>query len=201
MSKLREIFVLSDFLPFNDTFIVRRKKIDCRANMSVLNTLRKRVVEVKTGLQSEMIRDVLMKHQSDILEFQSIQLLRGKASSGDDIRPYYSEDIQPSGYFRSRDSAQRYSAWKENLYYPYSVERNPDAPNLYINGKFHEELGVFFDSDSVKIIGATQYANNIIAKYGVQTFGLMRSYWNSVFMERGAYNELITNIKNILYGR
>ena len=167
--------------------------------MSVLNGLRDRVEVVRSGLQSDLVRNVLMKHESDIMELQKRQLLEGKASNGEDIRPYYSEDLQSrGGYFKSAETAGRYSAWKQDLSYPYSVNRNPDAPNLYINGKFHSELGVQFNSDSVAVKGDTAYANSIISKYGMATFGLMKAYWDNIFREKGALGELITEIRNIL---
>lgn len=169
--------------------------------MSVLDEIKARVEKARDGLQTYLVRFVLEEHTADILELQSKQLLQGKASSGEDIRPYYSEDLKPSGYFRTVESAQRYSVWKEGLNYPYSAQRNPDAPNLYINGKFHSELDVFFDRDSVAVTGGSFYAQNIISKYGVQTFGLMQEYWNEIFRERGALDELIESFKNeLLYG-
>lgn len=169
--------------------------------MSVLNDIKARVEKAREGLQSYLVRFVLKEHTSDILELQSKQLLQGKASNGEDIRPYYSEDIKPRGYFRNTESAGRYSVWKEGLSYPYSVQRNPDAPNLYINGKFHSELDVLFDRDCVEVTGASFYAQKIIDKYGVKTFGLMQEYWNEIFRERGALGELIESFKNeLLYG-
>jgi hypothetical protein len=166
--------------------------------MSVLDDLLKKAQQVKVGLQSDLVRGVLMGHTEDILDCQREQLLQGKASSGEDIRPFYSEDLKPSGYFSSSEAAGRYSAWKETLTYPsYKGGRNPDAPNLFITGKFHDELGVFYDSDSVAITGATGYANRIIQKYGISTFGLMQEYWNDVFYEKGALGELINNIRQV----
>lgn len=169
--------------------------------MSVLNEIKARAEKVRDGLQTYLVRDVLMRHTSDILDLQSKQLLQGKTSSGEDIRPYYSEDVKPNGWFNSRDSADRYSAWKQGISYPYSVERNPDAPNLYVNGKFHSELGVFYDADSVEVVGASSYARRIVERYGIKTFGLMQEYWNEIFRERGAYDELLQSIKNEFYGR
>jgi len=166
--------------------------------MSVLNTIRDKVVAMNNLLQSDLIRNVLINHDSDIMELQQIQLLQGKASNGEDIRPYYSEDLKPSGYFHSVDSAGRYSAWKDGLPYPYSVSRNPDAPNLYINGKFHSELGVEFLPDEVGIVPTTSYATRIVNKYGLKTFGLQSDYWNIIFRERGALSELINEIRNML---
>ena len=169
--------------------------------MGILNDLRTRVQNVNDGLMTGALGGiVIMRHPDDILELQKIQLFEGKASNGEDIRPYYSEDLKPSGYFYSVESAGRYAAWKQDgIRYPYSANRNPDAPNLYINGRFHSELGVQFNPDSVGIVGTTGYAKGIMAKYGMNTFGLMESNWMVIFAQRGAYDELMNEIKSMLY--
>lgn len=161
-----------------------------------------KVESVYDGLQTgELIRDVVVKHPDDILELQKMQLFSGLAANGQDIRPYYSEDLKPNGYFHSVESAKRYAVWKETgINYPYSAQRNPDAPNLYINGRFHDELGVQFDVWTVGIVGTTGYSKNIMAKYGMQTFGLMADNWRVIFEERGAYDELMNELKSKLYG-
>lgn len=147
-----------------------------------------------------IVRDVLTGHEHDIMELQRRQLFEGKASNGEDIRPYYSEDLKPTGWFHSRESAGRYAAWKlSGISYPYSASRNADAPNLYINGRFHNELGVVFLPDAVSVQGMTAYAQQIVAKYGLATFGLMPIYWSEIFANRGALNELMQQIKSKLY--
>lgn len=115
-----------------------------------------------------------MEEQSErILELQKEQLFAGKASNGENIRPYYSEDLKANGgYFKTPQSAQRYADWKASLSYPYSIQRNLDAPNLYINGKFHSEIGLEFTDEYMRVKGDTPYAEGIIAKYGESTFGL-----------------------------
>lgn len=170
--------------------------------MGILNQLRAKVQAVSDGMESgELIRNVVVRHPDDILELQKVQLFEGKASSGEDIRPYYSEDLKPFGYFKNEESAKRYSVWKETgISYPYSAQRNPDAPNLYINGRFHDELGVQFDIASVGIVGTTEYSQRIINKYGSQTFGLTWPNWNEIFAERGALAELMDELKTMLYG-
>ena len=169
--------------------------------MGILNDLLQRVKTVNESLQTgQMVRDVVINHPDDILELQRQQLFAGKASNGQDIRPYYSEDLKPSGYFHSIESAGRYAAWKQNgIHYPYSAQRNPDAPNLYINGRFHDELGVQFGGQTVGIVPATPYAAGIVAKYGINTFGLMMANWMVLFIERNAYNELMQQLKSKLY--
>ena len=171
--------------------------------MGLLDDLRNRVQSVADGLQTgEIIRDVIVKHPDDILELQKLQLFQGKAADGQDIRPYYSEDLKPGGYFYSVETAKRYAEWKvSGINYPYSVDRNPDAPNLYINGRFHDELGVQFDAETVGIVGTSGYSKDIIAKYGLQTFGLTPDNWGVIFAERGAYNELMEVLRTRLYGK
>lgn len=155
---------------------------------------------LQAGLQNgSLVRGVLMRHEQDIIEQQRIQLLEGKTIEGKDIHPSYSEDIKPKGYFRSRDSAQRYAAWKQTLSYPYSVQRNPDTPNLYITGVFHNDLGVDFGADAVAIVPDTAYAAKIMAKYGRGMFGLCTERWKVVFDERGAKDEVIDEAKRILW--
>lgn len=170
-------------------------------DMGILNDLRKRVADVNDGLQTgELVRNVIVQHPDDILDLQKMQLFQGLAANGQDIRPYYSEDLKPSGFFHSVESAGRYAAWKKDgINYPYKANRNPDAPNLYINGRFHDELGVQFAADTVGIVPTTPYAAGIMAKYGITTFGLMMANWMVVFVQRGAYAELMQQLKQRLY--
>lgn len=146
-----------------------------------------------------LMREVLQRHEQDIVEQQRIQLLEGKTSDGGDIHPFYSEDVKPTGYFRTKESAARYAAWKQTLSYPYQVQRKPDSPNLYITGVFHNDLGVEFNAESVAIIPDTAYAANIMAKYGNGMFGLSGDKWAIIFDEKGAKDELLTEMENILW--
>lgn len=168
----------------------------------MLTDLLNRVKVVQQGLEDgNSIREVVVDHEEDILDLQKQQLFEGKASSGEDIHPYYSEDLKPSGFFNSVEAAKRYADWKGTINYPRMAERNSDAPNLYINGKFHSELAVNFGSDSVVVAGGTSYANNIVNKYGIETFGLTKGNWDIIFRDRGALSELLQVIKKQLYTR
>lgn len=144
-------------------------------------------------------REVLQGHQEDIIELQRIQLLEGKSSDGEDLRPYYSEDLQPAGWFKSKESAGRYAAWKGTLDYPFEVQRNADAPNLYITGVFHGDLGVQFNPDSMAIIPTTMYAAGIMAKYGNNSFGLSAEKWNELMDERGGREDIKKKFEEILW--
>lgn len=166
-----------------------------------LEGLYDRVVAVQERLaDGSLIRDALEGHGEEIVERQRIQLLRGLSSDGEDLRPYYSEDLKPSGRFYSVETAGRYAALKQSLTYPYQVDRNPDAPNLYFNGRFHEDLGVQFDAETVAIVGQSGYSQGIISKYGVENFGLMTDYWTEIWRETGALDELLESLKTELYG-
>ena len=122
--------------------------------------------------QGSLIRDVLMGHDKEIVDLQRTQLLMGKGSDGQDIHPFYTEDLKPAGWFRSRATAENYMTWKQQLSYPKDVQRNPNAPNLYITGVFHRDLNVAFGEDGVGIVPDTAYAANIMRKYGMNIFGL-----------------------------
>lgn len=151
--------------------------------------------------QGSIIRDVLdtEAHHHDIIDEQRTQLLMGKASNGEDIHPFYSEDLKPKGYFRSSASAANYRAWKQEISYPKNVQRNPDAPNLYITGVFHNDLNVRFGGDSLAIVPDTGYAANIMAKYGVNVFGLNAESWSVIWNEKGAKGELIEKVRRLMW--
>lgn len=149
--------------------------------------------------QGTIIRDVLEPHGTEIVDQQRTQLLMGKGSDGNDIHPFYTEDLKPKGYFRSRASAENYKAWKQQLSYPKSVQRNPDAPNLYITGLFHNDLNVSFGTEQLAIVPDTAYAANIMRKYGFNIFGLNADSWKVIFDERGAKDELIKKVKEIIW--
>ncbi len=147
-----------------------------------------------------LVRGVLRNHERDIMEQQHIQLLEGKGSDGSDLRPYYTEDLQPHGYFKTQQSASNYMAWKETLNYPYSVTRgNSNAPNLYINGRFYDEMEVRFEADAMMIVPSTPYAAGIMHKYGIQRFGLSALKWEVMMNEKGVRDEVITEMKQVLW--
>jgi hypothetical protein len=157
--------------------------------------------QLKQQMQDgSLVRGVLRNHADDIMEQQHIQLMEGKGSDGNDLRPYYTEDVQPSGYFKTVASARNYMAWKETLNYPYSVTRNSNAPNLYINGRFYSEMEVRFEADTLGIYPSTGYASEIMAKYGLHRFGLSALKWQVMMEEKGVKNEIQQRMKDLLYG-
>jgi hypothetical protein len=156
--------------------------------------------QVQQGMQNgTIVRDVLQTHEADIIDLQRTQLLEGKGSDGKDIHPFYTEDVKPSGWFNTKKSAENYKAWKQTLSYPKNVQRNPNAPNLYITGVFHNDLGVSFGTDSVMVKPDTAYAAKIMQKYGFNIFGLSMESWGLVFDEKGARQELIEKLRMVLW--
>lgn len=166
--------------------------------MGILNDLLGRVQRVNEELQNgAIVGDALKSYAPDVLELQLGQLWDGKASSGDDIRPYYSEDLKPTGYFHSKESAGRYADWKQSI--TPNSNRNPDSPNLYIVGKFHSELAVNMGADAVSVYPTTMFAKGIFDKYGSRTFGLTKDNWRRIWFERGGYQKLMDIIKSNLF--
>ena len=170
--------------------------------LAAINTLKANVRQLQSSLtDGSLLRPILEAHEDDIYELQVIQLFEGKASSGEDMRPYYSEDVQPGGYFATKEDAEKYAAWKQSPEFnPFSVQRNPDAPNLYLNGKFHSELGVEFTEDSVAVVPTTPSAREIMQKYGLSSFGLCPAKWQELFDERGVKTAVFKEAKKIIYG-
>ena len=154
-------------------------------------------------LESAMDRGIFLQvaladDREKIMDLQREQLLEGKDNDGNDLRPFYSEDLQPEGWFKSKDSALRYAMWKQTgISYPVQVQRNPDAPNLYITGKFHSEIGVKQTSTTIGVYPLTPYASNIVAKYGMDRFGLSALRWRSVL--DGCKDRIIKMMKQELY--
>lgn len=148
-----------------------------------------------------LVRGLLETHEADIMEQQHRQLLEGKDSNDNDLRPYYTEDIKPHGYFKSQVSAANYMAWKDTLNYPYEVTRgNSNAPNLYVDGRFYSEMQIKFGTDAVAVAPRTPYAAEIMGKYGKEKFGLSIYKWGIIFEEKGVKAELVERMKELLYG-
>ena len=146
--------------------------------MRLITGLRDNVAKAAAYLESgAAVREHLEPKSEEIMALQRARLMDGKRPDGDDIRPYYSEDR----YFPTTARAEAYMAWKQEI--TPNPRRNPEAPNLYINGKFHSELGVSFELDGVEINGKTGYAIGIVRKYGMDSFGLPVDEWCGLIRE------------------
>lgn len=170
--------------------------------MSSLDDILRRAQGIQNGLQGgELPRLAVLPYGDRIVELQKEQLAEGKAASGEDLRPYYSEDIKPTGYFHSTATAANYAAWKQTINNPYEAgARNPDAPNLFITGKFYNEIGVEFGSDRARIVALTPFAAQVMAKYGADAFGLTYGRWMLIMRDEGGLERLMDEIKLRIYG-
>lgn len=151
-----------------------------------------RVDELERQMPSQ-IRLLLEGRSDDLLDMLQEQMGAGQAASGDDIRPYYTED----NYFKSRESAERYADWKES-FMP-NNRRNRLAPNLYINGKFWSEIAVRFGANEFVFYGGTQYAQGIFQKYGADQLDLTRQHLDE--LGNDLVPQLDTFVTNLLRGR
>lgn len=123
----------------------------------------------------------------EIVEMNKAQLWDGKTKNNTDIHPFYSEDP----YFKSAKQANAYKNWKQRI--TPNSDRNPDAPNLYINGYYHslikgtilenliqldaDGFGSRFESKYKDIYGLTEEHLNIIRnKVLPQLLDKTRSY-------------------------
>lgn len=151
------------------------------------------------GQFSAFARIYLEDNSEVVLDLQKEQLFAGKASDGENIRPSYSEDLRSKGgFFKTPQAAQKYAEWKAGLSYPSNAQRDTDTPNLYVNGRFHSELGVAFSEEEMAIVGETDYAKRIIEKYGEDTFGLSRESMDKLKPE--LTQSIIEQIKQLING-
>lgn len=88
------------------------------------------------------------------------QLLHGKGSDGQDLKPGYLEDP----YFKTPAAALRYAQWKKKI--SPNVGRNFNAPNLYITGYYHKRLKVFVFADGLSIDNFAMFGEEVNQKYG-----------------------------------
>src|SRR5258708_7633887 len=97
--------------------------IDLKKKFEALNT-------------DKIITKIMDDTQVQLLEENKEQMYDGKLKTGGNITPSYLEDP----YFKSRESAQRYSDWKDRI--TPNPERESGVPNLFINGKFYDSLKI-----------------------------------------------------------
>jgi hypothetical protein len=132
--------------------------------MASLDSLRQRF----KGLQGKEINLAALAIDSikeEIADLNREQLMEGKKADGTEITPSYYDDP----YFKSRESAQRYSDWKD-IITPNDL-RKSGTPNLFINGRFHDSIAVKVSSKSVIFSSPDLNAFKIEAKFGNGIYG------------------------------
>lgn len=124
---------------------------------------------------SNIVKSVISENRDDIVQQIRDQLWNGKNGDDENISPSYSED----NFFKTREAAVKYVKWKTKI--THNSKRDPDSPNLYINGKFHKSLYADVRDHDMEIKSNwSEGENKIIPKYGKNTFALQDEYIKSV---------------------
>ena len=107
----------------------------------------------------ETIENAIYSNEKAILQLQKNQIYDGKSNTGEDLHPLYTED----SYFKTQEQTRDYIKWKQQI--TPNPRRNPNAPNLYINGYIHRNIiivkeggNIMFDINSR--IGFGEYLKN-----------------------------------------
>ena len=124
-----------------------------------------------------LVFDVIFDNDAFVIDLNRQQLMEGKTHLNEDVRPYYSEDT----YFKKPGASDRYIEWKQRI--TPNPKRNPDAPNLFIDGTFHKTFKLDIESDSIIIYSDDQQ----IARKFDNIFGLtddnIAELWNQKVAE------------------
>lgn len=105
----------------------------------------------------------IIENNEKVIDSIQNQLWDGKKGDGQNITPSYLDDP----FFETRKQAEGYRNWKNLI--TKNSDRDPDTPNLFINGYFYNTL--FVDSGSFEV-GSNSFGNPIIEKYGNDTFSI-----------------------------
>lgn len=144
-------------------------------------TIRDYLTRLKTAKEQlpDAVNDALFSNEAKIVDLNKAQLYDGKTVKGEDIRPLYSED---KSYFKTQGQLEGYIKWKQKDF-PNS-KRNPDAPNLLINGYFYRSLNLVLDNGKMFIISvsAGKIGDAVSSKYK-DIFGLNKEHQDKVNKE------------------
>lgn len=109
----------------------------------------------------DVVNDALFQNEYNIIDMNKSQLYDGKDIQGNDIRPLYSQD----SFFKTESQAKGYIKWKSKI--TPNPRRNPDAPNLFINGFHYSLIGLLKKGRDIVIGVKSQNAitSSIDSKY------------------------------------
>lgn len=103
---------------------------------------------------------------TDLIALNQQQLYAGRLSDGSPVSPSYLDDP----YFHSREAAQRYSDWKDEI--TPSDERPRGVPNLFINGRFYESWSITASASKITFQSSDPNAADIEEEFGTKIYGL-----------------------------
>jgi hypothetical protein len=154
--------------------------------------------ELHNNLQSvietldDLIIDEVMEENEFIVSSIKDQLWDGQTGTGADIRPYYSEDP----FFKTKKQAIGYKNWKAKI--TPNPRRNPDAPNLFINGYFYDTIGAKKNGIDLEI-GSENTLGQEIESGHKDIFLLQDDKWDEIGERRidNILNKIIDGITRI----
>jgi hypothetical protein len=119
-----------------------------------------KVITAKEQLP-DAVNNALFQNEAKIVDLNKAQLYDGKDIFGNDIRPFYSQDT----FFKTQAQAQGYIKWKQKI--TPNSSRNPDAPNLFINGFHYSMIGLLKKGKDVfiGIKSSNKITSSIESKY------------------------------------
>lgn len=109
----------------------------------------------------DVVNDALLSNEAKIVDMNKAQLYDGKTIDDTNITPLYSQD----SFFKTPAQAQGYIKWKQKI--TPNGNRNPDAPNLFINGFHYSMIGLLKKGRDI-VIGiksSNALGSSIEAKY------------------------------------
>lgn len=109
----------------------------------------------------ETVENAIYKNEKEIIQLQKNQIYDGQNNKGEDLRPLYTED----SYFKTQGQARGYIKWKQQI--TPNPRRNPNAPNLYVNGYVHRNIIIRNESGNIilDINDRIGFADELKAKY------------------------------------
>jgi hypothetical protein len=142
----------------------------------IFDDLHRNLESVISEIDNLLIDEVMEENEFIISSIKG-QLWDGKTGLGKDIRPYYSEDP----FFKTKKQAIGYRNWKNKI--TKNPNRNPDAPNLFINGYFYNTI-----QSQKKGIDLEIFTDNTLGK-DVESghkdiFLLQEDRWGEIFDKR-----------------
>lgn len=87
------------------------------------------------------------------------QMWDGLTSEKKQITPKYSQDP----YFKTKEAAIKYANWKQNI--TPNTKRDPDTPNLFINGHFYNSLNNVVNATNIQVKTTSPLGSDIVKKY------------------------------------
>jgi len=161
--------------------------------MLTINGLYEKVKAVNTD---KVIDTAFQNSVSDLGEINKVQLFDGKGNDGQNLTPSYFDDP----YFKSRESAQRYSDWKDKI--TPNPKRQSGTPNLFINGKYYDSRSVFLRGQNI-VYDATFKGIEIEGKYAGKVDGLGGDYKKQFLDEslRQNFNKEISAATGLKFGK